>query len=494
MATITIVGLGPGDPGLLTLQAQQTLARAPAVILRTNRHPGVEALPAGPAYSSCDDLYDTLESFEQVYEAIVQRVVASAEHDGAVVYAVPGDPLVAEATVAALLERARAGGPELRIISGVSYVEPTLRLLGVDPLDGGGLQLCDALALAIDPARPALIAQLHSRRVASTLKLALLDLYPPAHTVTLVSGAGVPGVEAVTALPLAELDRNELPGHLSTLFVPALSETENRRSFGGVRAIAHRLYAPGGCPWDREQTHQSLKKHLIEECYEALQALDEDDPRALCEELGDVLLQILLHTEIADEAGEFGYGDLFDGLASKLIRRHPHVFDDASAASAEEVMANWQRLKTAEKAQRAAAAGESAAPESILAGVPRAMPALAYAQAVQDRAARAGFDWPAIDGVLEKVAEEAGELRRAETTSERLDELGDLLFVLANLARWLGVDAEEAARRAGAKFYRRFSGVEALARAEGRALDSMSLEQLDTLWNRIKAAENTPPG
>jgi tetrapyrrole methylase family protein/MazG family protein len=493
MATLTIVGLGPGDPGLLTLAAQQALAAASTVILRTARHPGVDALPAGPSYASCDDLYESMDSFEAVYDAIVQRVLASAARDGAAVYAVPGDPLVAEATVTALLQRAHEAEVDVRVVSGVSYVEPVLRLLAVDPLDAGGLQLCDALALSVEPARPALIAQLHNRRVASTLKLALLDLYPPAHTVTLVSAAGVPSGESVVALPLMDVDRNDLPDHLSTLYVPALSETENRRSFGGLRAIAHRLYAPGGCPWDREQTHQSLKKHLLEECYEALQALDDDDPQALCEELGDVLLQILLHTEIADEAGEFGYGDLFEGLASKLIRRHPHVFGDTSAASAEEVMANWQQLKAAEKAQRAAVAGGDAAPESILAGVPRAMPALAYAQAVQDRAARAGFDWPAIDGVLDKVAEEAGELRRAATPAERLDELGDLLFVLANLARWLGVDAEESARRAGAKFSRRFQGVEELARAANRPLGSMTLDELDALWDRVKAAENTPP-
>jgi len=489
MAALTIVGLGPGDPGLLTLAAREALARARLVILRTARHPGVEALPAGPVYRSCDDLYDTLPSFDAVYDAIVARVLEAARDGDGVAYAVPGDPLVAEATVPVLRARAVAAGLDVAIISGVSFLEPVLRALGVDPLDNGGLQLCDALAPAVDPARPALFAQVYNRRIASALKVALLDLYPPEHEAVLVSAAGVPGAERVVRLPLAEIDRTDLADHLSVLYVPALSVTENRRSFGGVRAIVHRLYAPGGCPWDRAQTHQTLKKHLLEETYEALQALDEDDPHALCEELGDVLLQILLHTEIADEAGEFGYGDLFEGLASKLIRRHPHVFGTATATSAEEVMANWQQLKAAERAQRAEEAGEDAPVESILAGVPRAMPALAYAQAVQDRAARAGFDWPDIAGVLEKVAEEAAELRRAETPEQRLDELGDLLFVLANLARWLGVDAEEAARRAGQKFYRRFSALEELARARGLALDSLSLADLDALWNEVKQGE-----
>lgn len=376
----------------------------------------------------------------------------------------------------------------MRVVAGVSFLEPVCHALGIDPLEGG-LQLADALAPAADPARPALFAQVHGRRAASQLKLTLLDRYPPLHEVALVSGAGVPGEARVERMPLAEIDRGDHAGHLSTLYVPALNETDNRRTFGGVRAIVHRLYAPGGCPWDREQTHATLKKHLLEETYEALQALDEDDPHALCEELGDVLLQIALHTEIADAAGEFGYGDLFEGLASKLIRRHPHVFGDATAANAEEVLVNWQQLKTAEKAARAAAEGNDAVPESIIAGVPRAMPSLAYAQAVQDRAARAGFDWPGIEGVLDKLAEEVGELQRAASAEERLDEFGDLLFVLANLARWLGIDAEEAGRHAGTKFFRRFTGIEALARTEGHTLNDLTLDQMDALWNRVKAAE-----
>src|SRR5581483_12244331 len=203
--------------------------------------------------------------------------------------------------------------------------------------------------------------------------------------------------------------------------------------------------------------------------------------------LGDLLLQIGLHTEIADEAGEFGYGDLFEAITGKLLRRHPHVFGDVTAGSAEEVMANWQRIKAAEKAEKARD-GEGE-PESILAGVPRAMPSLAYAQAVQDRAAAVGFDWPRVDDVIEKLVEEVAELRRAVTHAERLDEFGDVVFVLANLARWLKIDAEEAGRLAGRKFFRRFAGVERLARQEGRDLNQMTLAEMDSLWDRVKLEE-----
>ncbi len=487
--TITIVGLGPGNPELITRAAERALREAPRLFLRTERHPGVRELLDGRSYESFDVLYDTLDSFDAVYAAICERLLAAERQHGAIVYAVPGDPLLAEATVRRLLAAAGEGGPAVQTIPGLSFLEPVCHALALDPL-AAGLQLLDALEPgAVEPARPALFAQVHGRRVASHLKLALLELYPPGHEVALVSAAGIAGEERVLRLSLAELDRGDHAGHLSSLFVPALTLEENRRSWSGFRGIVHRLYAPGGCPWDREQTHASLKHHLLEEAYEVLQALDEEDPRALAEELGDLLLQIGLHTEIADEAGEFGYGDLFEAITSKLLRRHPHVFGDVTAGSADEVMANWQRIKAAEKAEKARNGAGEQEPESILAGVPRAMPSLAYAQAVQDRAAAVGFDWPRVDDVIEKLVEEVAELRRAESHAERLDEFGDVVFVLANLARWLKIDAEEAGRRAGQKFFRRFAAVERLARQAGRDLNQMTLAEMDSLWDRVKLEE-----
>jgi tetrapyrrole methylase family protein/MazG family protein len=482
--TITVVGLGPGDPDLLTLRARAALETAAEVWFRTLRHPTVSGLSYGGRRQSFDALYEEHERFEDVYSAITGRLLALAAKDD-VVYAVPGHPLVGEATVRGLLPRAAAAGIAVRLIDGLSFLEPVCSALGIDPLEAG-VQIVDALNAALDPVRPAIVAQVYGRQTASTLKLALLELYPADHAVTVVRGAGSAQL-ATETLPLAEIDHtDDRFDHLACLYLPPLSLEQNRRTFEGLRGISHRLYAPGGCPWDREQTHASLKPYLLEETYEVLAALDDGDPARLCEELGDLLLQMTLHTEIAEEAGEFTYGDVFEHITTKLQRRHPHVFGDAVVTTADETWTNWQRIKATEKG------GE----ESILSGVPVAMPALAYAQAVQERAARVGFDWPRLDEVLDKLVEELGELRRTESHEQRLDEFGDVLFVLANVARWLKVDAEEALRLAGRKFYRRFSGVEALARERGLELHGMALAEMDALWNEVKARhradERTP--
>lgn len=475
--TITVIGLGPGDPGLLTIQARDLLLGEAPVWLRTRRHPTVQALPMLAGEPSFDDLYDAGESFEAVYAAIVERLTTMAAN-GDLVYAVPGDPLFGEATVQALLEQARAGtGPTVRIVHGVSFLEPVCAAVGLDPL--AGVQIVDALDPRIDPTRPAIVAQVYARHAAGQLKLALLDLYPAEHPVTVVRAAGLPE-QRVETLPLAEIDRRDhLFDHLACLYMPALTAEANLRTFDGLRAISHRLRSADGCPWDREQTHASLKPFVLEETYEVLAALDDNDPARLREELGDLLLQMTLHTEIAEEAGEFSYGDVFEHINRKLIRRHPHVFADAEIADSDAQWVAWQRIKREEKGGQ----------ESILAGVPTAMPALAYAQAVQERAARTGFDWPNLDQVLEKLTEELAELRAAATHEERLDEFGDVLFVLANVARWLKLDAEEALRHAGAKFYRRFSGLEALARERGLALEDLSLAEMEALYQEVKAQE-----
>lgn len=477
---LTIVGLGPGDPKQLTLEAQEVLARAPEICVRTRKHPTVDALSA-MAIRSFDAMYEQYDDFAQVYAAIAEEVIRLAQRDAGVVYAVPGHPLVGERSVQLALRMAREAGIPVRIVDGLSFIEPTLSALGVDALDG--LQIADATELALlhhprlDPDRPALVAQLYSRDLAAEVKLTLMNQYPDEHPVVLVGAAGTPR-QRVAELPLYEIDRQPWVDHLTSLYVPPLPEVGGMESF--QETIAH-LRAPDGCPWDREQTHQTLRTNLLEEAYEALEAIDRDDAHALMEELGDLLLQVVLHAQIATDEGEFRMADVIAHIDAKLKRRHPHVFGDVKVSGAAEVTVNWEEIKREER--------NHADHRSILDGVPKTLPALSQAQDYQSRVARVGFDWPDIEGVRCKIAEELRELEETQTAQEQEGEMGDLLFAVVNLARWLHVDAESALRRANARFARRFAAMERRCAETGRALADLTPEEQDALWEAAKADE-----
>ena len=486
--TITIVGLGPGDPALLTRVAWDTLAAAGEVYLRTSRHPTVAGLPAGLDVHSFDDVYDTASDFAAVYETIAERVLALGRRPQGVVYAVPGHPAVAEATVALIRDLAQAAGNgpaiPVRLVPGLSFIEPVLAALNVDALPG--LHLNDALDLAVrhhpsfPPDAPALIAQLYSAAIAGDVKLTLMNQYPDDHQVALTHAVGSAD-EHVEWLPLYEIDRSPHIGHLTALYVPALPQPQ---AFESLQEVVAHLRAPEGCPWDREQTHQTLRTNLLEETYEVLEAIDADDAAAMREEFGDLLLQVVLHAQIAIEAGEYTMGDVIAGIRAKLIRRHPHVFGDTRVSGVGEVLENWEKLKAAEKGNQAH--GE----KGVLGTLPPGLPALLQAATYQRRAARVGFDWPDVTGVRNKVAEELDEIAAVPLDdAEALeDELGDLLFAVVNWARWLKVDPESALRRANTKFAQRFAHMETAARAIGRRLTDMNLAELDSLWEAAKLA------
>ncbi len=253
---------------------------------------------------------------------------------------------------------------------------------------------------------------------------------------------------------------------------------ENLEQFGTLLAILARLRAPGGCPWDRQQTHRSLREHLLAECYEVLVALDEADSRKLRGELGDLLLQVVFHARIAAEGGEFEIGDVIRGINEKLVHRHPHIFGGETVKDADEVALNWEVLKREERPAGA----------SILESVPLEMPALAYSLEIQRRAARAGFDWKNLDGVVDKLAEEIEEFKTADGEERRAQEFGDLLFTLVNFGRRLGLDPESALREANRRFYRRFTCMEARCRQRGLDFSQLSPEQQDSLWAEAKRA------
>ena len=257
--------------------------------------------------------------------------------------------------------------------------------------------------------------------------------------------------------------------------------------FAELVAVMARLRAPGGCPWDRKQTFDTIKTYLLEESYEVMDAIDRRDWEGLKEELGDLLLQPVFFAEMAQEEGLFTIADSLDAINEKLIRRHPHVFGDAAAETADDVKLRWDEIKKQERAEKG-----SASADSILDGVPRNLPALVEAEKISVKAAKAGFEWPSIDGVLEKLQEEAAELAEARASAEREEiehEVGDLLFTVVNLARFLKVDPEQALRKTNARFRRRFQHVESEIAAAGGTLGQSSLERMEELWQQAKAEE-----
>lgn len=319
------------------------------------------------------------------------------------------------------------------------------------------------------PDADTLILGVDSRELASQVKTVLLSAYPDVHKVVVVHGGNKKEER------LGDFGEGDfLPS--TCLYIPSLGEGTSVESFAEI--VAH-LRAPDGCPWDREQTHQTLRKHLLEEAYETLSALDADDKNGMREEFGDLLLQILLNAQIASENNDFTMTDVVKHIYDKIVRRHPHVFGDVKLDGVDGVLANWEKLKEKER-------GGKKEDKGILDGVPDALPALSQAQEYQDRAARVGFDWTEVDGVLDKIREEIEEIQKAETLEQVTGELGDLFFVLVNLTRWRGVDAESALREANLKFKKRFAYVETEAKGQGRNLSDMNLQEMDALWNAAK--------
>jgi tetrapyrrole methylase family protein/MazG family protein len=499
-ATITIVGLGPGAIEDLTLGARALFAQAAEgsqiVYFRTLVHPTVEPLQRDlPTLQieSFDRLYDESADWSTLYQQIAEEICIQAIRQP-VIYAVPGHPLIGETSVQNVLRLARDRNISATVVSGLSFIEPVCTMLELDPFDAG-TQIVDATNLAvlqpeevggkIIPTMPLLIGQVYNRRLASAVKLALGECYPDDWPVHLVRAAGVDTEATVLEMPLYELDRNSFANHLCTLYVPPVDEMSAQRLPETLRYITMRLRRePDGCPWDRQQTHQSLTCYVLEEAYEVVEALEENDMQHLAEELGDLLLQVYLHAEIARQDGDFAITDVFEHINTKLIRRHPHVFGDTRVDSANQVVQNWDAIKRQERAD----AGTDSTDESVLDHVPQAMPALTISQEYQKRVRQTGFEFPDIQGVYGKIVEELQELEQAGTEEERRDEFGDLLFMLAKWGSWMKIDAEEALRLANRKFRHRFQTMEAFAREEGRVLASYSVEEWEALWQRAKIA------
>jgi tetrapyrrole methylase family protein/MazG family protein len=438
--TVVVVGLGPAGPDLLTTATVDAVAAISHRFLRTSRHPAAVAVTGagdgdGDRTMSFDDLYESASTLEEVYAGIVDALAEAAAEHGTVLYAVPGSPLVAERAVELLLGDDRV---DVRLLPALSFLDLAWAALRVDPV-ACGVRVVDGRRFAVEAAGergPLLVAQCDTRQVLSDVKLALDG---PSFEVTVLQRLGLPD-QSVRRVAWAELDRAVEPDHLTSLYLPA-GAPPVAREIARFDELVRTLRAR--CPWDREQTHRTLTRHLLEETYEVLEAIEDLDVDAgegfehLEEELGDLLFQVVFHATLAAEEGYFTLADVARGIHDKLVHRHPHVFADVEADTPDQVVTNWEQIKRAEKGRT-----------SLMDGIGDGLPSLLYAHKVQRKAASVGVD-PVV----------AGE-----------DGLGAELFALVDAARRAGVDPEAALRATAARFRDRFVAAEALAAERGVAI------------------------
>ncbi len=447
-------------------------ARIPVRYVRTSRHPAVAQLAAeGLELAPLDLLYDSGDDLDAVYAAIAARVVEEAHEHGEVAYAVPGSPSVAERTV----ELLRVAGIDVDIVPGLSFADLAWNRLGIDPM--AGVRVVDARAFTVDAAGFSgcmLLAQCDTRFVCSDVKLALLEDLPPDHEVTVLQGLGLPD-ERVFTVALADLDRTIEPDHLTSLFVDT-GEVALGAELARLVALTQRLRGPGGCPWDAAQTHHSLRRHVLEEAYEVAEAIEElpaDAPAgnvpagaydALEDELGDLLFQVMIHSVLAAEAGAFTIADVARHIHEKLVHRHPHVFGDVRAQTADAVVTNWEQIKKAEKGQ-----------SSLVEGITPGLPSLLYAQKLFRKATSVG------------LTPEVAEISGVDVADERA--LGDALAALAAAGARAGVDGESALAGWARRFKDRFARMEQLAADQGVDLAGDDREVVERLWREAGGAE-----
>ena len=467
---ITITALGPGAPALLTLQAAQTLRQARCLVLRTERHPVADWLrEEGVAFDSLDSFYDRYDDFDEMHRAMAAELWRRAA-ERPVVFAVP-DP-TNDGAVTALRQTVPEDG-SLKQQCGVSRADSCLSRAA--QATGEGIRVVPAMSCeraGHHPSLPLLITELDDRSLAGDVKLWLTELYDDEQPVLLFPSTVKQLSRAPKTIPLCELDRQHTYDHTVAVLLPALGLMGRERyCFDDLVRVMDVLRGEGGCPWDREQTHESLRRYLIEEAWEAVSAIDEGDPDHIADELGDVLLQVVFHARVAKEHGDFTIGDITTDICRKMIARHEHIFGDAHCETADDVSVNWEKIKKKERGMRTTT--------SVLEDVPEGLPSLMRAAKVQKKAAQGGFTLPEDRDAAEQVR---AALAAAEGSADE-ERLGELLFACAALARRSGADPEMALRRATDRFIRRFARMEEQIKMDGKALQALTLREMDVYWN-----------
>ncbi|HHQ4319290.1 nucleoside triphosphate pyrophosphohydrolase [Clostridium perfringens] len=481
---LKIMGLGPGAYEALTIGALKELKNNKNIYFRTEKHPTVDFLKdEGIKFESYDHAYEKYDSFDDVYKYIAEDLIIKIKDDEDLIYAVPGHPLVAEKSVVNLIELCKENNIQYEVLPAVSFVDAMMEALQVDPIEG--VKIIDAFDMKnqiLDKRVGTIITQVYNNFIASEVKLRLLEGYEDDTEIIFVRAAGVEGLESIRKIPLYELDWQEDIDYLTSIYIP--KDLGNKKDFQDLLDIIETLRNPGGCPWDREQTHESLKSALLEECYEVIDAIENEDEDALIEELGDVLLQVVFHASIGKEDGYFDIMDVIGGISNKMINRHPHVFGNEEANTSEQVLVNWDEIKKEEK-------GIKTLTEEMQ-NIAKSLPATTRAYKVQKKAKKVGFDWDDVNCAMDKVKEELNEIKEVYNCEDKSiieGEVGDLLFACINVARFLEVDGELALDKTIKKFIRRFSYIENEAIKNNKNLKDMTLEEMDKLWEEAKTSE-----
>jgi tetrapyrrole methylase family protein/MazG family protein len=478
---IKVVGLGPGAIESLTIGTLEVLKGDKKIYLRTQKHPTVDYLRSiGIVFETYDDRYEQYNNFDDVYMAIAENLIVEHNKYGDIIYGVPGHPLVAETSVKLLINLCQKKGIDIEILPAVSFIDAVIESLKLDPIEG--LKIIDAFDIkdqVMDKRVGVIITQVYNKSIASDVKLALLEYYKDDMEIYFVRAAGVKALESTRKIKLYELDRQEDVDYLTSIYIPI--DMDATKDFHDLTSIIDTLRGENGCNWDREQTHESLKKNLIEECYEVLEAIDEKDEDKIIEELGDVLLQVIFHAQIGKEKGYFNINDVIKGITNKMINRHPHIFLNKENLKPEDVLLNWEKIKMEEKGFKSYT--------DTLKHVPKNLPGLMRADKVQQKAAKVGFDFNSVETAMGKVLEELQEVKdvyKGKNRAKIVEEVGDLVFSTVNVARLLDIDPEFAVNYTIDKFIDRFQYIEENARDRNLDLANMSLAEMDTLWNESK--------
>ncbi|MBR6801225.1 MAG: nucleoside triphosphate pyrophosphohydrolase [Eubacteriaceae bacterium] len=474
MKQIYILGFGCADRSEITLGTIDTLKKSDMVYVRTMQHPAAVILDEfNIPYIDFDNVYDRSETFEDVYEKIADTVInAPAE---VVSYIVPGSAVFAEKAVQIIVRKATC---PVKIIPAVSFLDGIFAALKMDAIES--FKLIDALDIINskpDVSTTNIIAQVYDRDIASDVKLELMNYYDDEFEVFVIVGAAAED-EKVIPVKICEMDYVEEIDHLTSVVVPPALGEHGAGAFESLYHVIKELRGENGCEWDKAQTHESLVKYLIEESYEFIDAIKNSDPYGMCEELGDVLLQIILHAVIAEEEGEFMLSDIIRDETKKMIRRHPHVFSEDRHHT------DWEEIKKEEHQYKNTSQSMSE--------IPRSLPAIIYADKIQSKAAKVGFDFDDALQAMDKLYEEADEVIEAvKENIHVMEECGDLLFAAINVVRLAGVDPYEALSHANDKFFTRFSLMERLIEENGQHISEMSVKEADVFWEKAKKMLNS---